>query len=146
MMDNFREFIKGITVNLLDESTDIDDKVQRLTTAYIDFLTRQPDLPLFILNEIRGNHSKVVEKVDEDVAPLRSHLMKQLVEAGQQGKIPPVDPFHFVANLIGLTVFPFVGRPILQRITKVSDTQFLEKMQERKKLVPIWIRAILNAK
>jgi len=145
MMENFRDFIKGITVNLLDETTTIEEKVQRLTTAYIDFLTRQPDIPLFILNEIRGARSKVAEKIDGEVAPLRSHFIKQLVEAGQQGKIAPVDPFHFIANLVGLTVFPFVGRPILQRITKVSDQQFMEKMQERKKLVPIWIRAILNA-
>ena len=71
---------------------------------------------------------------------------KELAEAAKAGRIAPIDPFHFMANLVGLTVFPFVGKPILQRVTKTNDRQFQAFMEERKKLVPIWIRAILQAK
>lgn len=146
MMDNFRQFIKGISVNLADETATIPEKIRLLTAAYIDFLTRNPDLPLFILNELRGNPSGLAEKLMAEIGPARSYLLNQLKEAGRQGKIPPIDPFHFVANLVGLTVFPFVGRPLLQKVTGVNDQQFLAFMQERKKLIPIWINAILNAK
>jgi hypothetical protein len=44
-----------------------------------------------------------------------------------------------------MTVFPFVGKPILQRVTNVNDDQFNDYMQERKRLVPIWLKAILTA-
>ena len=146
MLENFRQFIQGISVRVYDETATIDEKIEKIVTAYIDFLTQHPDLPLFILNEIRGNPSKIAEKINEDVSPMRSHLMKQLREAGKAGKIPDVDPFHFMANLIGLTVFPFVSKPILQRVTNVNDDRFAALMQERKKLVPIWIKAMLMAK
>jgi AcrR family transcriptional regulator len=146
MLENFRQFIQGISVRVYDETATIDEKIEKIVTAYIDFLTLHPDLPLFILNEIRGNPSKIAEKIDKEVSPMRSHLMKQLREAGKAGKIPDIDPFHFIANLVGLTVFPFVGRPILQRVTKVSDDRFMALMQERKKLVPVWIKAMLMAK
>lgn len=146
MVGNFRQFIKGISVNLLDETTSMDEKIKRLVTAYIDFLSVNPDLPIFIINEIRGNPSKIAQQIKEEITPLRSLLFRQLQEAASQGKIPPIDPFHFVANLIGLTVFPFIGRPLLQRVTNTDDQQFQAYMQERKELVPLWISAIMRAK
>jgi AcrR family transcriptional regulator len=146
MVDNFRQFIKAISVNLLDETASMEEKIKRVVTAYIDFLSVNPDLPIFIINEIRSNDSMIAQHLHEEAAPLRSHMFRQLQEAGRQGKINPIDPFHFVANLIGLTVFPFIGRPLLQRVTNTSDQQFHAYMEERKELVPQWISAIMKAK
>jgi len=144
MMENFRQFIQGISVNVFDEKTSIEEKLEKIVIAYIDFLTMNPNLPLFVLNEIRGNPSKISAEIHEEVSPMRSHLLQQLQEAAKAGKIAPVDPFHFISNLIGLTIFPFIGKPILQRVTQVTDEQFQARMQERKKLVPIWLKAILT--
>jgi len=146
MIDNFRQFIKGISIHLLDGATTMEQKIQRIVTAYIDFLNNNPDLPIFIINEIRGNTSKIAQQINEEVAPLRAHMFRQIQEAGRQGRITPIDPFHFIANLIGLTVFPFIGRPLLQRVTSTDDQQFRAFMEERKQLVPIWINAIMHAK
>ena len=146
MMDNFRNFIKGISVNLADERATIPEKVRQLTNAYIDFLTLNPDLPLFVLNELRGNPSGLAERLIEELGPSRNYMLNQLQTAAKEGKMPPMDPFHIVANLIGLTVFPFVARPLLQKVTGVNDQQFLAFMQERKQLIPIWVNAILNAR
>ncbi|MDR3711756.1 MAG: TetR family transcriptional regulator [Puia sp.] len=146
MAENFKQFIRGISVNLSDERATIVEKADRIVKAYIDFLTLHPDLPLFVLNEIRGNPSRFAKRIDEEVAPMRTLFLKQIREAGKDGRILPIDPFHFIANLIGLTVFPFVARPILQRVTGTTDEQFNAFMQERKTLVPDWIRAILGSK
>lgn len=146
MLENFRQFIQGITVKVYDESATVGEKIEKIAASYIDFLTLHPDLPLFILNELKGNPSKIAEKINEEVAPMRAHLIRQLQDAGKSGKIPSIEPFHFIANLIGLTVFPFVARPILQRVTNVGDDRFQALMQERKKLVPIWLKAMLEMK
>jgi AcrR family transcriptional regulator len=144
MRENFRQFIQGISVNFLDENLTIDQRVDKMVTAYIDFLTKFPDLPLFVLNEIRGNPSKLAAQIREEIAPARSHFFQQLQTAYKAGKIG-LDPFHFVANLVGLTVFPFVARPLLQRIINVDDEQFAAYMQDRKRLVPLWIMMMLAA-
>lgn len=146
MLENFRQFIQGISVNVFDEHTTAEEKIEKIAIAYIDFLTLNPDLPLFILNEIRGNPSKIAARINEEISPMRSYLFKELQEAGKSGKIPPIEPFHFIANLVGLAVFPFVAKPILQRVTNISDDQFSAFMQERKKLVPVWLKAMINAK
>jgi AcrR family transcriptional regulator len=143
MLENFQQFIKGITVNFTDETMSFDQRIERIVAAYVDMLTRLPDLPMFILNEIRGNPSKIAARLNIEMAPMRQNLFKQLIASNKEGKTN-LEPFHFVANLVGLTVFPFIGRPILQRVTGVTDEQFEQYMQDRKELVPIWIEAMLN--
>jgi len=145
MMENFRKFLSGMTVNFQDPSLNIEDRLKRIVAAYVDFLTEFPDLPLFILNEIKGNPSKIAEQIRQEVGPARSAFFKELQEAKKDGRIE-LDPAHFVINLVGLTVFPFVARPLVQRVTGVSDEQFLELMEERKKLVPMWIMMMMTMK
>ena len=142
MIENFRKFLAGMRVNFQDPTLNMEDRLGRIVTAYVDFLTEFPDLPLFILNEIRGNPSKIAEQVRAEVGPARSEFFKELQGAKKEGKIE-LEPFHFVANLVGLTVFPFVARPLLQRVTGVSDEQFVQLMEERKKLVPMWIKMMM---
>ena len=143
MMENFRKFLAGMTVNFQDKTLSMEKRVEKIVTAYVDFLTEFPDLPLFILNEIQGNPSRLAAKVNEQVGPMRSQFFKELMESKKEGKVD-LEPFHFVANLVGLTVFPFVSRPLLQRVTGVNDEQFNQLMQERKKLVPIWIGMMMR--
>ncbi|HEY4110913.1 TetR/AcrR family transcriptional regulator [Puia sp.] len=143
MMENFRQFLGGMSAYFADESLTMEERISRVVNAYIDFLTEFPDLPLFILNELRGNPSKIAMKVNEEVGPARSQLFKELLNAKKEGKTA-LDPFHFVANLVGLTVFPFVGKPLLQRVTNASDEQFRAYMEERRKLVPMWIGMMMK--
>lgn len=144
MLENFRQFLHIISGKIADEGLSINEKLEKIVEAYIDMLTLNPDLPLFILNEIRGNPGKITAEIDREFAPLRGLLFKQLQAAGNQGHIKKMEPLHFLANLVGLTVFPFVGKPILQKITGTTDEAFYQYMQERKKLIPLWIKSIMS--
>jgi AcrR family transcriptional regulator len=143
MMENFQQFVRGISVNLKDETMTMEEHITKIVAAYIDMLTTYPDLPMFVLNEIRGNPSKIALKFNEEVAPLRRMFFQQLMASNKEGKTA-LEPFHFVANLVGLSIFPFLGKPLLQRVIGVTDEQFDEYMQERKKLVPMWIKMMLT--
>jgi AcrR family transcriptional regulator len=145
MIENFRHFLSGMAINFQDPTLRMEDRLERIVADYVNFLTKFPDLPLFILNEIRGNPSKIAEQIREEIGPARSQFFKELQQAKMEGKTE-LDPFHFVANLVGLTVFPFVARPLLQRVTGVNDEQFIRLMEERKKLVPKWIRMMMTMK
>ena len=145
MIENFRNFLGGMAINFQDPTLSIEDRLERIVVAYVNFLTKFPDLPLFILNEIRGNPSKIAEQIREEIGPARSEFFKELQKAKKEGRTE-LEPFHFVANLVGLTVFPFVARPLLQRVTGVSDEQFIQLMEERKKLVPKWIKMMMTMK
>ncbi len=146
MMDNFRHFIQGISFNFLEEDTPIDQKLGKIVTLYIDFLSQNPDLPLFILNELRNNPDQLAATVDSEIGDSRKKLFEQLKRAAEAGKINHLDPAHLMANLMGLTIFPFIARPILQKVINADDHRFNELMQQRKQLIPIWIKNMLQPK
>jgi AcrR family transcriptional regulator len=146
MMENFRQFIQGISFNFLEQNNTLDQKITMIVTMYIDFLGQNPDLPLFILNELRNNPEQLAANIGSEVGSARSKFFGQLKLAAEEGKIGDLNPFHLMANLIGLSVFPFVARPILQKVTGVDDKQFHELMQQRKQLIPIWIKTMLQPK
>jgi hypothetical protein len=43
-----------------------------------------------------------------------------------------------------MTVFPFLGKPILQTFEVMNDEEFQKFVEERKTLVPMWIKMMLN--
>lgn len=145
MEENFRQFVGGISANFTDQTLTMEEKVSKVVNGYIDFLTEFPDLPLFILSEIQGNPSELAAKLNAEMAPARRMFLEQLKDAKNSGKTE-LDPFQFVANLVGLSVFPFVAKPLLQRVLNVSDEQFHAYMEDRRKLVPMWIGMMMKGK
>ena len=143
MMENFRGLMGLMTGNFRDEQLTMEDKIEKMVGIYIDFISKNPDLPLFVLSELQGNPSAIAARINTEFMPARTQLFKELQESNREGKTA-LEPFHFVANLIGLTVFPFIARPILQRTTQTTDEQFDAYMQERRTLVPMWIRMMMK--
>jgi hypothetical protein len=49
-------------------------------------------------------------------------------------------------NLIGMIVFPFVGSPVLKTVGGLKQEDFNALMQQRKVLIPKWLKAISKVK
>jgi AcrR family transcriptional regulator len=143
MEENFKKFLTGISFHVKDETLTFEERVTKIISSYIDFLREFPDLPLFVINEIRGNPHNMVASLRDDVGLDRSRFFQQIAEAKREGK-NALEPFHFIANLVGLTVFPFLARPVLQRLTGVNDEQFDKLIEERKNLIPKWIELMMK--
>jgi AcrR family transcriptional regulator len=148
MLENMEQFIRGVALILIDEKISVHEKVEHLISSYIDMLTKEPDLPLFIINNLKNNPAKIVLKMDAEVGKARDYFEKQVRQEIKAGKLtmPAINPIHIVANLIGLTIFPFIARPLLMRRANIDDREFYALMQERKKLIPKWIDAMLKVK
>jgi AcrR family transcriptional regulator len=146
MLENLQQFIEGLKEILNDKQTSLEQKIEAIVTNYINLLIQQPDLPLFVLHELRVHPKEIISKIDRDKFINKSYFMQQVKDAVKQGRIAPVNPLHFLINIIGLTVFPFVASPILQNIGGLNQQDFNTLMEERKKLIPKWIKAIMQKK
>lgn len=143
MMENLQQFIAGMQHLLTNEKTSLEEKVTAFVDNYIDLLTRQPDLPLFIFSEIRANPAKFISKIKIREFLPGSHFMKQFQELMKKNKTK-LHPLHFLMNLAGLAVFPFIGAPLIQNIGNINQAEFDALMQQRKKLIPVWIKMMLT--
>ena len=142
MQENMGQFMMVIGDIVNNESTTIEEKITALVHNYIDMLTRVPDIPLFVLTHAKSNPQRL--KMRERF--MGSHFMKQLQERMKKGEIAQINPINFILNIVGLTIFPYIGRSIVQNNNGITDEQFDALMQERKKLIPRWIEAMLKVK
>jgi AcrR family transcriptional regulator len=147
MLETMSRFMQSILAVFNDESTTLENKIEIVATSYIDLLLVEPEIPLFILSELRGgNPKKIFSKLNGKELILKTVFAKQYTQAVKDGKIANVPIMQIVTNIIGLSVFPFVASPLLRIISDMKEEQFRSMMLERKKLIPIWINAILQTK
>jgi AcrR family transcriptional regulator len=142
MLENLGHFFQGVMEIVNDEKTDFYKKLELLADFYVSRLLDNPDVPLFVLNEARNNPEKLPMKFNL----MNSYFMKQFMEEIKKGRVKKLDPSNLMMNLVGLSIFPFIARPMFQRIRNISDAEFENLMLERKKLIPEWIKAMLEIK
>ena len=144
MLETMQRFFQAMAIVFLDSSTSLDEKIELVTDKYIDLVSSQPEIPMFILSEIRRNAESFHEKIPMAELITNSSFMKQFQEAYSKGEIVQINPFHLIINLMGFIAFPFLAKPMLTTVGQLSEIQFEQLLQERKKLIPIWMKSIMK--
>lgn len=145
MYETVSEFVHSMAKIMNDANTSFQEKVERIASNYIDFIIERPDIPIFMLHEIRDNIDEISAKLPIQNLLMGSVFFKQFQEALLKGNHAQSDPMHFLVNLWGLTIFPFLGKPLIMGINDMTDKDFTQFMQERKSLIPIWVNALMKA-
>ena len=143
MMETMAQFFKGVNLMLNDENTSLDEKIDLIVSNYVDLLLKEPELPTFILNEVRPNPQAFVEQNPIKEALTHSVLTRQYAEAVARGEITEPNLMQAILNVIGLVIFPFIAKPILTSIINIPEEQYKALMLQRKTLIPQWIKGIL---
>ncbi len=146
MFETMQHFFKSIAVVVNNKQTSLATKIDVIVANYIDMLIANPNIPLFLLNELKMQPDELVKKMGMREVLMNSSFIKQFQQGVKDGKITPIHPLHFFVNIISITVFPFVASPIIKGMGDLSQQQFEALMQERKTLIPKWINASLKAK
>ena len=144
-VENIQLFLSSVMGIINDRSTTLQEKIETLVSHYIDMLIKNPHIPIFILNEVNADPKKLLSKLGIDKMQHNNvYLIQQWQEMAAEKKLPVVNPLHFMMNFIGMTIFPFVGSPLIRNRTGMSIEAFNKLMEERKKLIPLWISAIMQ--
>ena len=123
-----------------NEKTTIEEKIDLASEKYFEILSKNPNLPLFVISEIQKKNSDI-----KSILPVEKILMNSVIIQQIKEKNPELNPFHFLLNFLGMTVFPFLARPVFQNFHIMNDDEFQKFVEERKTLVPQWIKLILNS-
>lgn len=130
----------GIMVPIVNEhSTSLVQKVELIVDNYFTLLRENPDLPLFVLSEIR-NHPVTFDKQFKLGNMLKNSVLLHQI----QDRKPRVDPLQIIMNLIGMIVFPFIARPILYGEGQKQQKAFDEMLKQRKKMIPRWVEKLFT--
>lgn len=133
-LQRFFGVVYGIAVN---EGMDLDQKLETLIDLYTQMLNENPELPLFILNEIQQNPKRFQEMIPAKKIFENSTLIKQFQEKNSN-----VAPIQFLYSFVGMLIFPYLSRPILGDLLKED---FQKVMLERKPLILKWVKMMLES-
>jgi AcrR family transcriptional regulator len=145
MLETFQSFFASVSSVFNNPDSGFEEKIERFASGYIDLLFSEPEIPLFIMSEIRNNPEELIKNTDIKQAVFQSVFAQQYQMLVQEGKIKEPNFINFMMNLMGLIVFPFVAAPLLKSISGLTDEQFDSVIETRKKLIPVWMKAILAA-
>jgi len=146
MLETFQKFVQSLTKVINDENASLDTKIELIVSNYIDLLTEEPNIPIFIMTELKNNPGELLSKVGMREVIITSHLMKQVQQGIREGNINLPHPLHFIMNMMGMTVFPFIASPMIMGIGNLQQQEFDALMEQRKILIPKWIKATLKTK
>jgi AcrR family transcriptional regulator len=145
MLEHIQLFVNSVLEHLNDRTTSLPQKLEILIGHYIDMLIKNPDLPVFILNEINADPAKLIAKVGFDkIKPENIYMAEQWRMMVAAGKVPPINPIHFLMNAVSMTIFPFIASPLIRNRMGLTLDEFNALMEERKKLIPAWIKSIMH--
>lgn len=139
MQEKLIKFFGQLLPVIDNKKSTIESKVQSAAESYIELLKANYDLPLFILSEMRASPERFVKKI-----PLENIFEGSVMARQFKAKNPNIDTTHFFFNTLGFCVFPFIMRPAYQVMTKKDKREFDKLMDERKKLIPAWVKAMLK--
>jgi AcrR family transcriptional regulator len=137
----FGQFIPHLGVIFMSDMG-LEQKIHAFADRYIDIFMENPLIPIFVMQELSKNPDYLAELVKS--AGLNPGIMLGKVsQALEKEGVYMRDPRHFFVNLIGLCIFPFAARPLIQRMLFENDEEAYNNfLEERKKEVP---KLILNA-
>ncbi len=144
MMENVQHFLKGVREILDDEETPLFEKTGRFAANYTTMLSAHPELPLFILGELRAHPERLVDKMGIKDYFFKSAYFRQLTEHARATGTD-INPVHFFINTVALAVFPFIGAPILKNLANLNQEQFNSLMKERAAMIPNWVEAMMKS-
>jgi AcrR family transcriptional regulator len=120
------------------------EKIQVFLTHYIDVINENSYIPWFILNGMyeRPDQLKVIfENAEFNPAMLMEHLRSQIKTEYNTD----INPFHIWLNVLSLSIFPVVAKPLIREIFQMPEEAYNQIMEERKEIVPQFIANALKA-
>lgn len=139
-------------IHTLGSDMTIDEKIDAVVALYLENLSRHPFLPGYILSELHHHPDRIPHLLASatgiDPAKMLAQVFvklgKQIDSEVEAGRLRPIAPQQFAANLISLCVFPFAARPMLAMAFGLDDAGFARFIEARKRELPQFVRSALR--
>ncbi len=116
------------------------EKIEKFCEEYITVVMENPYLPLFVMNEVNQDPVFFMKKLmGTKNKPDPSKFLAQIEAEVKKGTIKPISPLQLMMNLLSMTIFPFIAKPIFQMNLGLDEFQFRHAMEQRKKEIPKFI-------
>ena len=120
------------------------EKVEYFMNNYLNLIMENPFIPSFIVQEINRDPQNLIRLMRKNNVDFK-RILEVINRDIQSANLRPISVEHFIINLIGLCVFPFVAAPMITEIVFNGDKEKFEMaIHERKKVVFDFVKNSLS--
>ena len=135
--DAFYELFRKI-FSVIGSSISLEEKIRYIFSDYIGFMQKNPYIPSFLINEIQHNPDRITSLFKNSPNP-PGEILKQVKNSLEAEGLNDIDHRQFVINIISLSIFPIIAKPLLKSILNLTEEEFEEFIEIRKKELPDFI-------
>lgn len=127
------QLIAPMVIKSLSTDKDIRGKLKDLVTNHTALLLDRPHLPMFVMHELSQNQGAfITDMIEREQIPLvMLGFFQQVIEEGEAGMIRKVNPIHLLINVMSMTVFPFIMRPMITSVAEIPELGYHTILEER---------------
>jgi TetR/AcrR family transcriptional regulator len=118
---------------VLNSENSLFEKIEIFADKYISFVMENRFLPTFIIQELNNNPDFANQFFSQAEFPKPMNFLLQIEAGIQNGTIRNVNPKQVLIDMFSLAIFPFIGSPLLQKITNLNEEEYNTIVTERKK-------------
>jgi TetR/AcrR family transcriptional regulator len=116
------------------------EKIEQIVSVDIERLCQFPDMPLFVINEISRNPKMLAERFDQlKLKDVLGNFQKQISAEIKKGTMKTISAPQLLINIQSLSIFPFIAKPMLKKVMQLSEKQYRQMIQIRKKEVALFV-------
>ncbi len=143
------EAVKDLFFNLLtileNEDSTIDHKLSQFVEHHVDLLKSNPNLIHFVLSSSHENNPTVESLLNDfKIKAIQSSFASQYIQYAKENKLSE-SPVHYLLNIVSLTVFPLMIKRLFEGGFDIDPKIYDELLEERKILIPKWIKGMSEA-
>lgn len=129
---------------MLNADGTFEEYVPALVEKIIDTMLENPQIPIFVLQELSLNPERMPQIIKEMGIDPELAIDKMKTDAGVPSSTG-MDPRQILLNLISLCIFPFAAKPVALDILYNGDNEaYIEAMNARKKIIPQLMKQLMS--
>jgi len=108
------------------------DKIRHFTNGYISLISKHAYIPTFVIQELNRNPQILRDTFNKEFGDSFDKMKIQVKEMVEKGEIIPIKPEHLIMNVVAMSIFPFVAKPILKSVLQKDEKAYKILLEERK--------------
>jgi AcrR family transcriptional regulator len=127
----FRQLNKALSSDVT-----VFEKIKLIVTGYVQVGQKHPQLPGFVINELAVNPQRMMPilmkyKEQDNVVRLFDGFYIEIEEAAKNGLIKQVNPKELCADILSLSLFPFIAKNCLTELIYEDEKSYNQMIKQR---------------
>ena len=117
---------------IIEKEEPLFDKIRNFTQSYISLISKHSYIPTFIIHELNRNPQILEDTFVKKFGDSFNKMKIQVKEMVDNGEIRPIQPEQLIMNVVAMSIFPFVAKPILKSVLQKDEKEYQLLLEERK--------------